>query len=151
MRVITLLAVVLIATAMRVGAAEKPAAPTDSARRAAEGWPATKAGERAAGWVEAFSTGEKAMKAYLETAMASGSMKSRNMNQRIESYRSLREKYGKLTLGSVVESKPYDLTAKLMASDGSLHGFVFKVEPQPPHGLLSVSIQQRGHGFGFHH
>lgn len=144
-------------TAPTPGAAAKPAATAkpaaaarDSAWQAAlrEGWPDTRAGERASGWVGAFDTGEAAMKAYLAEAMAPKSLESKNLNQRVESYRSLREKYGKLGLGSVEKSTPEELTVKLMDSSGEQHTFVFTVKPEAPYQLVSVGIKEWSHGHG---
>jgi len=139
------------AAAKPAAAAAKPSsAAKDSARQAAlrEGWPDTRAGERASGWVEAFSTGEAAMKAYLAEAMAPKSLEGRSLHQRVESYRSLREKYGKLALGSVEKSTPEELTVKLMDASGELHTFVFTVQPEAPYQLVSVGIKEWSHGHG---
>jgi hypothetical protein len=136
------------------GAASAASAPAsaakDSIRRQAarEGWPDTPAAEKGRGWVEAFSTGEQAMRAFLSNEMAPKSLEGRNVKQRVENYRTLRERYGKLVLGSVEKSTPAELTAKLMASDGSSHTFIFTVQPEPPHKLVSVGIRERSHGGG---
>jgi hypothetical protein len=105
-------------------------------------------GELARGWVTAFSTGEAAMKEYLTVHMAPKSLESKSVPQRIERYRDLREKYGKLELVSVVKSERDRLTVKLMASDATRREFVFTAQDEAPHKLVSVAIREFAHGHG---
>jgi hypothetical protein len=104
-------------------------------------------------WVEAFGTGEAAMRDFYTREMSKESAAKRDVPTRVERYKQLRERYGKLSFASVVESKPHQLTVKLMSSDASTHVFIFTVQPEPPHKLVSVGIKERrhGHGFGGHH
>ena len=121
----------------------KPTSASPAARETdRDGWPATRVGELARGWVEAFSTGEEAMKTYLAANMAPKDLAKRNVPQRIERYRDLRKKYGKLELASVVKSADHELTVKLMASDGSRQEFTFTAQSEPPFKLASVAIKQ---------
>jgi hypothetical protein len=142
-----------------VVAADKPAAaPATSASPAAkeaqaararaleEGWPDTPAGLMAAAWVEAFANGDKAMQAFFESHVSPEGLKKKPMSERLASYRSAREKIGSLTLASIEESSPAELTASLLAEDASRHRFVFKVEPKAPHYMLSVSTFATRHG-----
>jgi hypothetical protein len=112
------------------------------------GWPDTPAGELARGWVVAFSAGEAAMKEYLAANLAAKSLETRTVPQRIERYRDLREKYGKLELASVVKSEREKLTVKLMASDATRHEFTFTAQGKAPYKLKSVAIREFGHGHG---
>lgn len=139
-------ALVVILAGASVGAAP-PANRTD------EGWPKTHPGRLARGWVSAFSTGEEAMRDFLTRSMAPKSLESSSVPRRIERYRDLRAKYGKLEFASVVKSTPEKLTVKLMASDGSVHEFIFTVQSEAPFKLASVAVRQShfgGHGFGGH-
>ena len=139
-------------------AAAAPSAPTaaqrDSIRRLAEreGWPDTRVAERARGWVVAFSTGEPAMKQFLADEMAPKDT-TKTVKQRVERYRDLHQRYGRLTLAAVEKSTPTELTAKLMSEDGSPHTFVFTAQAEAPYKLVSVAIREamHGHGFGFGH
>jgi hypothetical protein len=151
----TLFASILFATPIPAGAASQAPPPSSEHSRAGpdrEGWPDSRAGELARGWVHAFSTGEPEMKAFLASEMAPASLHDRKVPQRIEKYRTLREKYGKLSLVSVVKETPGELTVKLIDSDSATHDFVFTVQPASPFKLVSVGILEMGHGFGgFHH
>ena len=128
----------------------------EGAKRTAsrEGWPDTPSGTVARQWVEAFSTGEDAMREFLKQNISRSGLEKRGVSHRVENYRKMRERYGKLMLASVVREAKSELTVSLMASDGSTHKFVFAVATEPPHKLVSVSIVQKGFGHGgggFHH
>jgi hypothetical protein len=145
------------------GSHEKPAAAAaasdstaDSTRTAAvrDGWPDTRAGETASGWVTAFSTGEAAMKEFDLAWLTAESLEKKSVDERIKSYRKLHERFGTLALASVVKSTPGELTVSLLDSDVAAHEFIFTVQTKPPYKLVSVAFREKvaGHGhFGFHH
>ena len=117
-----------------------------------DGWPTTPAGTMARGWVDAFSTSEVAMKEFNARNLAPKSLEKKGMEERVVAYRKLKEKYGKLMLGSVVKSEPNELTVKLIASDASSASWVFTVQKEAPYKLISVGmLEQRSHFGGFHH
>lgn len=124
--------------------------PARAASDAVPAWPATRAGAVAQGWVTAFNGGEKAMQEFLAARMAEKALRERPVPARIERYRDLREKYGRLQLDRIVKSEPYELTVKLLDVDAKSTEFVFKSEPRAPWKLVSVAIKQPGfhHGFG---
>lgn len=121
----------------------------------AEGWPGTRAGELARGWVSAFSAGEDSMRAFLARNMAARSLGERPLAARVERYRDLKARYGKLQLDRVVKSEPLELGVRLLDGEAKSHEFVFKAQAVAPHKLEWVSIKEPGHGmpgFGaFHH
>jgi hypothetical protein len=127
-----------------------------AAAAAPASWPATRAGELARGWVTAFSTGEDAMREFLDQNMAAKSLEERDTRTRVEKYQSLRDQYGKLQLDAVIKSEPGELTARLLDSDAKSHEFVFVVQTEAPYKLRSVSMREQMHGLhgmfgGFHH
>lgn len=137
--------IVLLCLALGLTALPVTAAETETS------WPTTRAGEVAKGWVTAFNTGESAMREFLATRMAAKALGERPVPARVERYRDLREKYGRLQLDRVVKSDPSELTARLLDADAKSREFVFKSEDRAPWKLVSVSIkEQRGfhHGFG---
>jgi 5-methyltetrahydrofolate--homocysteine methyltransferase len=86
---------VCVALCLSLSAAVAHAAPASTAVPGdPEGWPDTRAGVMARGWVQAFSSGEPAMKAFLASSMAERSLAAKPLPQRVERYRDLREKYG---------------------------------------------------------
>ena len=161
-----LLALLLVAGTPATAPAEKAAqtkasaAPakseTDAARARAlkDGWPDTPAGLFAAGWVEAFATGEKAMQAFLESHLSQESLAKKPMSERLESYRSAHDRLGALTLVSVDKSEAAELTAVLLGEDAKRYPFEFKVQPKAPHYLISINMtdtRHGGHGGGHGH
>lgn len=144
-------ALALCSSLAPAGAAPKAAAKaTTESRRSRDGWPDTQAGARASGWVEAFSTGEDAMRAFLRDCMAEQALTDRGVPKRIESYRKLRDRLGALVLGSVDTSEPYKIIVALMAEDASIHRFVFTVQDKAPHKLISVGMLEHRMGHGGH-
>jgi hypothetical protein len=124
----------------------------DTARNKAlqDGWPDTPVGLMASAWIEAFSSDEETMRSFLDKNLPEQSLKERPMKQRLSSWRQLNARFGNLMLSSVVESSATELTAMILADDGAQYRFIFKVEKQAPHRLLSVGIVQPGHGHGGH-
>src|SRR6185503_19543986 len=112
------------------------------------------AGMVASGWVEAFSSGEEAMSAFLAASLGEDDLIKRPLAERLKSYRKLRDRFGALALVSVEKSTPAELTVALVADDASRQRFVFTVAKDAPHRLKSVSffdrVQTHG-GHGFHH
>jgi hypothetical protein len=143
----TLLALALSAAAVF---ADTPAADAPPA------WPDTRVGTLAKGWVTAFNTGEEPMRAFLKDHMAAKSLNEKNVPTRVERYRTLREKYGRLQLDRVLASSPAELTVKLLDSDAHGREFTFRSETQEPRKLVSVSLKETVPGIhgmfgGFHH
>lgn len=130
--------------------ASKPGAQDSTKRKAArEGWPDTPAGEVAGGWVDAFSAGEDAMRAFLLKNLTEEAFTRRSMSKRLETYRASQERFGTLTLVSVDKASPGEIKATLMAADASAHTFIFNVQTDAPHRLVSVSmLEMQGHGHG---
>jgi hypothetical protein len=126
--------------------AAKTEAEAARARALKEGWPDTPAGLMAGAWVEAFTNGEKAMQAFLESHIDPEKLSKRPMSERLATYRSAHDRIGTLTLVSIDESKPDELTASLLAEDATRQRFVFKVDPKAPHYMISVSTFETRHG-----
>ena len=114
------------------------------------GWPDTPVGLMASGWIEAFSADEETMRKFLADNLTEQSLEERPMQQRLSSWRKLNARFGNLMFSPVVESTASELAAMILAEDGSRYRFIFKVEKQAPHRLLSVGIVQPGHGHGGH-
>ena len=121
-----------------------------------EGWPATREGDTARHWVEAFSGGDVAMRSFLGANLSEESLAKKNLDLRMENYHRLREQWGSLVLNSIVSARAGELTASLMASDGSPFEATFELQQVAPYKLKSVTIRQKVAGMhgafgGFHH
>lgn len=132
--------------------AATPAAAVDPVRAKAleEGWPDTPAGLMAYDWIEAFSSGDRAMQAFYEKHLSKETLAKKSMSERLSVYRNAREKLGALSLASIEDSNPTELTASLLAEDATQHKFVFKCEAQAPYYLVSVSTFETHYGHGGH-
>lgn len=145
----------LLSSALGAAPAEKAVSP-DSLRRAAirQGWPDTEAGMLGARWVRAFSRGEKAMKTLLTEILTPESLKKRSMDERLEGYRSMHERFGELQLVKVVKSSSSEVTVQLAGMDMTPREFTFVTVADQPGKLDHISYQDfvhPGHGSGFHH
>jgi len=147
-----------LALVLPAAAAEAPAASKSkpAATKTEDGWPDTREGQLARRWVEAFSKGEKAMRAALPDLLAKESLAKTGMDERMERYRNLHDKMGSLMLVKVDKSVPGELVALLATSEMEQLPFTFKVQTEAPFKLLTVTIamnqmQGHGHGGGFSH
>ncbi len=124
----------------------------EPATKARDGWPGTRCGELGRGWVRAFSTGDSAMREFYLREMDPEVLAKKSMGTRIENYRKLRERLGRLTLGAVIREAPNELVVTLLDSDAASHEFTFTAQGKSPFKLVSVSFKDKRHGFGgFHH
>lgn len=145
----------LLSSSLGAAPAEKAVSP-DSLRKAAirQGWPDTDAGMLAARWVRAFSRGEKAMKTLLTEILTPESLKKRSMDERLEGYRDMHERFGELQLVKVVKSSSSEVTVQLAGMDMTPREFTFVTVADQPGKLDHISYQDfvhQGHGSGFHH
>jgi hypothetical protein len=146
----------LLSSTLGAAAAEKTVSP-DSLRKAAirQGWPDTDTGMLGARWVRAFSKGEKAMKTLLKEILTPESLEKRSMDERLEGYRSMHERFGELQLVKVVKSSPSEVTVQLAGMDMIPREFTFFAVADQPGKLDHISYQDFVHpghgGGGFHH
>lgn len=115
-------------------------------------WPATPEGHRARAWVEAFSTGETSMRTYLEFNLAAPSLAGRSMEDRLASYRKLRQQLGSLRLVEVTSQEGTELRVVLFGSESDeRHDATFRFQAEEPRKLLAVELTMRQpHGFFGH-
>ena len=140
------LSVALLSAGGVSGAAPTPAV-TTSSQVAAVAWPETREGELARGWVEAFDAGEPAMRRFLAENIATAGLEARGVEARLETYRSMREQLGSLTLARVQEERPSALDVALTDAEGREHDFTFEIEEAEPRKLKGVTARLRvGHG-----
>lgn len=118
---------------------------------ASEDWPDTEVGTLARRWTEAFSKGERSMRETLPQIMTARSLAKRNMDSRMEDYRTMRERFGSLMLARIDSSGADGLKVTLAASDLKQYQFIFMADTGPPYRLARISLMDRrsvGHGGG---
>lgn len=141
---------VCTATAASATSVPSPAAPASIAK---DGWPETDLGRLARQWTQAFSKGESAMRDALPRLLSPESLAKRSVNLRIESYRTMHERFGSLMLVSIDSVGVGALKVTMSSSDMSPHQFVFVAQPGSPCRLGQVTMFDRrfgGHGGGGH-
>ena len=116
-----------------------------------DGWPETRPGAIGRAWVTAFAAGDSAMRQFYIQNLTKESLAQKSIEERLETYRASRERFGKLTFASVEKSSADELTVALLDADLQTVRHVFKVQNAAPWKLVSISRLENRHGFGFHH
>lgn len=78
------------------------------------------------------------MRKFLAENIAASSLATKGVDERIVTYRMLRERLGSLTLASVIEERPDALDVSLADAQGTEHEFTFEIESQEPRKLRSI-------------
>jgi len=114
-----------------------------SGQPASQTLPGTSAGKRVAAYVAAFnSSDESALKTFFEENLAKKALKDLPVEQRLPRAQQLQSIAGKLTFHTVVRSTDRLVEAILQGSKAGWLDFTFEFEPDEPHGLLYVKVQQ---------
>jgi len=152
-----LISLVLLLASIPASAAETTPPPKKAVEtKSKDGWPDTREGALARRWVEAFSKGEKAMRATLPEILTPEGLAKTSMDERMARYRASYERMGPLMLIRIEKSEPGELVAVLAGSDYSETPFTFKVQTEKPYKLISVTrleqqMQHHGQSGGFMH
>ncbi len=142
---------VCTAAAASAASVANPATPASIAK---DGWPETELGRLARQWTQAFSKGESAMREALPRLLSPESLAKRSVDARIESYRTMHERFGSLMLVSIDSVGVGALKVTMSASDMSPYQFLFLAQPGPPARLRQITLFDRragGHSGGDHH
>lgn len=124
----------------RNAAGAAPSAPAASPR------PAPLLGDRAHGWMTAFSAGEDAMREFITRNFAPEALEKRDVDERMKGYEKLHDRFGTLKPGKILGSEPGEIEALLIAEDGSEHEFIFTGQEKAPFKLLSIAYRDVQHG-----
>lgn len=109
-------------------------------------WPATPVGQVAQAFVRAFNSGDAAqMRAFYEAHLAASARATRSIEQRLETYPNAQGDLGKIVPVEVAQTTTDSLTIKADIAEGRAE-LTFKVEPRPPHGMLSLAVEIGGPG-----
>jgi CubicO group peptidase (beta-lactamase class C family) len=104
--------------------------------------PDTTAGQRVAGWLAAFNSGDDArMRQYFTDNLAPEALERRPMEERLSTIRDIRADVGTLELRKVVEAGETRAIVVVAGREVFLQ-LTFELEPQPPHRVVRTRIEQ---------
>ena len=104
--------------------------------------PATDAGKRVAAYLQAFNTSdENAMREFFLIHAAKDALQQTPVEQRLSRFRQMKQRLGSLKLMKALDSSPTMLSVVLRRKDGGLVQLDFEFEPNPPHGLIGIRVQ----------
>lgn len=103
--------------------------------------PETPAGRRVAAYVQAFNSGEAAMKEFLAGQVAKEALLKTPVETRMDRYRQMRERMGAIELQKVVESRGAFVSVIARTTNGPTVRMDFEFEPMEPFGLLGIRIE----------
>lgn len=102
--------------------------------------PDTKAGARAAAFIDAFNSGSaETMRAFEEANRAKAALQKRTVEDRLMQFEELKADWGKLQLRQVIASGEREIT--LLLHTAALFEFHFVMEDAAPFGLDHIRIQ----------
>jgi CubicO group peptidase (beta-lactamase class C family) len=104
--------------------------------------PATDAGNHVAAYLQAFnSSDENAMREFFVLHTAKDALQQTSVEQRVSRFRQMKQRLESLKLMKVLDSSPTLVSALLQRKDGGLVQLDYEFEPNPPHGLLGIRVQ----------
>jgi len=105
-------------------------------------YPATRAGEIARAYFEAFNSGDpEKLRTFEEAYRSAGALQKRPADQRVTRLLALREQTGNLNPAKVLNEKPNSLTITVLAAKADMWAnCTFSIEEEAPHKLVSVAI-----------
>src|SRR5712671_1665738 len=115
-----------------------PAAPTAPA---APEFPPNEAGQHAAAYFRAYGKGEAAMKQFLAQHASQAALKRRSIEDRLETYRDMREERGRLTPVRVSEFTESSVTVVTRAERGGRLLITILCEADPPHAFVAIRVE----------
>jgi D-alanyl-D-alanine carboxypeptidase len=111
--------------------------------------PDTDAGKHVSAYLRAFnSSDENAMREFFLKHTAKSSLEQVPVERRMSFFRQMKQRLGSLQLKRVVQATPQLVSTVLQAKDGAALQFDFEFEQQPPHGLVSIRVQDIGRNRG---
>jgi len=118
------------------------AASTLAQSKPAPALPDTVSGKRVAGWLAAFNSDDGAqMRQYLTDNLAPEAIARRPIEERLGTIRDMRADLGTLVLRKVAQAGEGRVVVVVRGRDEYVE-LTFELEPQPPHRLLWVRVEQ---------
>jgi D-alanyl-D-alanine carboxypeptidase len=109
--------------------------------------PSTPAGRLAAGWLAVFNSGDvEAMRAFTARVVTPEDLVRRPMEQRLATYRRMKDDLGTLTIAGILDDDPARLTALATTSAGERVAITFETRAGAPAFLAGIRIEEAGDG-----
>lgn len=103
----------------------------------------TAAGRIVLEYMKAFNSGnDSTMRMFFEHDLATDALQRIPLNQRMERFHQMRQAAGTFTLKKVLESKEDRARILVDSRDGMTLKMDFQCEAAPPHGLMTIAIDQ---------
>jgi CubicO group peptidase (beta-lactamase class C family) len=111
--------------------------------------PASEAGRHVSAYLEAFnSSDEGAMREFFLSHTAKSALQQVPLEQRMSFFQQMKKQLGSLQLKQVIQTTPELVSTILQAKGGNTLQFDFEFEPQAPHGLIGIRVENIGGGRG---
>jgi len=121
-------------------------APAVRAQQANISLPQTPAGRQVEAYVQAFNSGEPAMREFIIGHTAKDALQKTPVEVRMDRYRQMRSRLGSIELRKLVSSRADFVSVIARTSNGPMIRLEFQFEPAEPFGLLGIRIEAMEEG-----
>jgi D-alanyl-D-alanine carboxypeptidase len=105
--------------------------------------PDSPSGKCVAEYIASFnSADENAMRAFFVKYVAKDELQQIPVDRRLDRYRQMKERMGKLEFKRVTESRDDILSVLLNSTTSGLFEFTFEFEPQAPHSFIRIRVEK---------
>jgi D-alanyl-D-alanine carboxypeptidase len=119
--------------------------PGSSQTAAKPALPDTAPGRIVAAYLQAFNTGDpKRMRDFFSVSVADSALERRPVDKRVEIYQEMYANTGGLELRKIVEVTDNSITGLFHTGKDEWRRITFEFDPQPPHKLLRLQIEDDG-------
>lgn len=122
------------------------ALPTGAARLSADGpaYPATEPGRHARDYFAAYNTDETAMRGFFATHVSAEDLRARPVEQRLQIWRQMRDRLGRLTPVRVLDSAADEIVVRARNERGEELDLRFHCATGSPHTLIAIQVEEVG-------
>jgi D-alanyl-D-alanine carboxypeptidase len=105
--------------------------------------PDSPSGKCVAEYITSFNSGdENAMRAFFVKYVPKSELQQIPLDRRLDRYRQMKERIGKLEFKKVTESRDDILSVLLNSTTSGLFEFTFEFEPQVPHSFVRIRVEK---------
>jgi D-alanyl-D-alanine carboxypeptidase len=105
--------------------------------------PDSPSGKCVAEYIASFNSGdENAMRAFFVKYVPTSELQQMPLERRLDRYREMKERMGKLEFKKVTESRDDVLSVLLNSAADGLFDFTFEFEPEAPHSFVRIRVEK---------